>query len=388
MTPRPGFELQRFSRFANHSLEAVAATVLFLLTALPVQGQSTAPQLTTGKQIWEAGCAGCHGGGGKGAPDSTVGFEKPDTFPDFSACDQTTPEENRTWRSIISDGGPRRGFSQIMPSFRETLTDRQIDMVVDYIRGFCTEKGWPRGEFNLPLPLVTEKAFPEDEVIINSAANVTGTPAVETEIVHEQRFGVKNQIEIGVPVTFERPQPGRWYGGLGDVTFGAKRVMYSSLRAGSILSLQGEVIAPIGSVAHGLGSGVTTFETFTSFAQLLPHYSFIQFQTGADLPTDTKKEPQSYFLRTAVGKTFAQNQGFGRAWTPMVELVGARDLLDDAKFDWDVVPEFQVTLSRRQHVRAAFGVRIPATDTAGRSMQAMFYILWDWQDGKLLEGWR
>lgn len=72
----------------------------------------------------------------------------------------------------------------------------------------------------------------------------------------------------------------------------------------------------------------------------------------------------------------------------MVELVGARDLLDDAKFDWDVVPEFQVTLSRRQHVRAAFGVRIPATDTAGRSMQAMFYILWDWQDGKLLEGWR
>ena len=71
----------------------------------------------------------------------------------------------------------------------------------------------------------------------------------------------------------------------------------------------------------------------------------------------------------------------------MVELLADRDLQTFAKTNWDVVPEFQVTLSRRQHVRANVGLRIPATNTAGRPAQLMFYLLWDWQDGRLSEGW-
>ena len=98
----------------------------------------------------------------KGQPETTVGFEKPDTFPDFTECDQTTPEDNRAWKSVIRDGGPSRGFSQIMPSFSEALTSAQIDRVVQYMRGFCREPAWPRGELNLPRPLATEKAFPEE----------------------------------------------------------------------------------------------------------------------------------------------------------------------------------------------------------------------------------
>jgi len=46
-----------------------------------------------------------------------------------------------------------------------------------------------------------------------------------------------------------------------------------------------------------------------------------------------------------------------------------------------------VTLSKRQHVRANLGVSLPVTNTAGRSAQLVFYVLWDWQDGKLTEGW-
>jgi hypothetical protein len=32
-------------------------------------------------------------------------------------------------------------------------------------------------------------------------------------------------------------------------------------------------------------------------------------------------------------------------------------------------------------------VRTPATNTAGRPVQLMMYLLWDWGDGKLTEGW-
>src|SRR3954465_15837082 len=96
------------------------AVVLALGTpALFGQDAATKLNLTTGKEIFRAGCAGCHGPDGKGAPDTTVGFKKPETFPDFTDCAGTTPELDVDWRATIRDGGIGRGFSRIMPSFKE-----------------------------------------------------------------------------------------------------------------------------------------------------------------------------------------------------------------------------------------------------------------------------
>jgi len=88
-----------------------------------------------------------------------------------------------------------------------------------------------------------------------------------------------------------------------------------------------------------------------------------------------------------VGQSFAANRGLGRLWSPMVEFLADRNLSTGAKTNWDVVPEMQVTISRRQHIRANVGVRTPMTNTTGRPVPLMFYLLWDWGDGKLTEGW-
>jgi mono/diheme cytochrome c family protein len=342
--------------------------------------------LNTGKQIYQAACVACHGADGKGTPESTAGFNKPDSFPDFTRCDQTTAEMDTDWKAVIVHGGQFRGFSQIMPAFGEALTSKQIDEVIGYLRGFCRVPSWPRAELNLPRALVTEKAYPEDEVVTTATLNAQGTPGVENHIVYEQRFGVKNQIEIDMPFTFQQ-QNGTWYGGVGDTSLGWKREIFSSLRAGSIFSLQGEAIFPLGNKSRGLGTGVTTFETFAAYGQLLPGNAFLQFQGGAELPTHTDVVPQSLFWNTVVGRNFTQDKGLGRLWSPMVEFLANRDLATGAKTDWDVVPQFEVTINKRQHIRADIGVRIPATNTAGRQIQVLFYVLWDWQDGKLTEGW-
>ena len=71
----------------------------------------------------------------------------------------------------------------------------------------------------------------------------------------------------------------------------------------------------------------------------------------------------------------------------MIEVLGARELTGSASTAWDVVPQFQVTLSARQHVMAAAGFRVPATDKDQRETQFVFYLLWDWFDGGVLEGW-
>jgi hypothetical protein len=31
---------------------------------------------------------------------------------------------------------------------------------------------------------------------------------------------------------------------------------------------------------------------------------------------------------------------------------------------------------------------VPVSNTTGRNVQIVFYLLWDWQDGRLNEGWR
>jgi hypothetical protein len=71
----------------------------------------------------------------------------------------------------------------------------------------------------------------------------------------------------------------------------------------------------------------------------------------------------------------------------MVEFLADRELTTGAKTKWDVLPEMQVTLNRRQNIRANLGVRVPVNNTAGRSIQIVFYLLWDWADGRLNEGW-
>jgi len=381
--------LARKARLSERAI-AMATVCLFLVLATALRGQSAdktaATNSNSGEQIFQSNCAACHGKDGKGAPQQLRGFKAPDTFPDFTRCDQTTPEPNTSWEAAITYGGRFRGFSQIMPSFGQALTPDQIREVARYLRTFCTNPHWPRGELNLPRALVTEKAFPESEEVISTSVNAQGAPGVETHYIHEQRFGIRNQIEIDVPIKFDY-QDHTWYGGIGDVTFGYKREIYSSLKKGNIFSLFGGVIAPTGSTKRGFGSGTTTFETFAAYDQLFRNNVFVQTQLGGELPVDTMKAPQAMFWNTAVGQMFAPQHGLGRLWSPMMEVVMNRDFQAGAKTNWDIVPQMQVTISRRQHVRGSLGVRVPVNNTDGRPVQVMFYLLWDWADGKLTEGW-
>lgn len=346
---------------------------------------SRKPDAKNGKTIYEGGCIACHGANGKGAPQASTAFKRPDTFPDFSRCDQTTPEPNSAWKAVIVYGGPYYGFSTIMPSFKDLLSNDQIDDVVAYLRTFCPNPHWPRGELNLPRALVTEKAFPEDEFVISTAVNASGAPGLETHFIHEQAFGSKGQLEVDVPWDYQ-DQNHNWNSHVGDITFAWKQVMYSNLHTGSIFALQGGILPPTGSQKLG-GNGTTVFEPFASFDQLFRSNTWVQFQMGADLPRHPDITPQSLFWYTTLGQTLAPDHRLGRQWSPMVEFLATRDLQDGAKTNWDVMPEMQVTVSPRQHIRADIGVRTPFTNTAGRTPQVYFYILWDWAEGHFWNGW-
>src|SRR6188508_3294621 len=122
----------------------------------------------SGEEIFRWACAACHGADGKGAPLSQVGFDDP-PLPDFTDCGFNTPEVAADWFAIAHEGGPVRAFSRRMPAFGDALTEAEVDRAVTYVRGFCDDPHWPRGELNFPRSLVTEKAFPENEALLTTS---------------------------------------------------------------------------------------------------------------------------------------------------------------------------------------------------------------------------
>lgn len=363
-----------------------------VLPAVAAAQSRPAQGLTEGADLFAAGCAGCHGPQGSGAADSTIGFDKPSTYPDFTSCQQTSPEVQADWWAVIHDGGKARGLSRIMPAFGDLLTSEQITALVRYIRSLCQDRAWAIGELNLPRPLMTEKAFPESETIVTSTVG----PAAEgghghdsvTAVQYERRFGATNQIEILVPFAVAHDQSGMAQRGVGDAEFGIKHVMVSSARTGSIVSVLGVVTLPAGNSEKGLGTGTTVFEADATAAQMFRGNAFLQGQAGIEQGVNTDHAPRAGFVRVAAGKSFRADRGLGRMWSPMLEFIANRDFVTGASTDIDLVPELQVTLSQRQHVRGLVGVKLPVTNRADRPKQVGFYVLWDWFDGSLFKGWR
>ena len=351
--------------------------------------QETAPAargLTSGEAIYQAGCAGCHGATGQGAPQTSTMFDRPSTFPDFTDCSGTTPELDVDWKATITQGGHGRGFSRIMPVFAEELTSAQIDAVIKYLRTLCRDDRYPRGELNLPRPLITEKAFPESEAILTVGLPTSGPTSADSEFSYEYRLSARNQLEFAVPFASLRNESGVRATGIGDVAVGLKRVLFAS--HDTIVSGFAEISLPSGNSEKGLGSGVTTFSFHAMAGQLLPDDAFLQAQVGTDQPVNPDLTPRTIFWRLNAGKTFRQEDGLGRMWSPMIEVVGDRAFGFGELMNVDLVPQMQVTLSRRQHVRANAGWQSPVSNREGRSKSVVFYVLWDWFDGSLFEGWR
>jgi mono/diheme cytochrome c family protein len=80
-------------------------------------------------------CSVCHGVAGKGDGPSAQGLEpKP---ADFTDCKAMVKDSDEVLAKIIKGGGQGVGRSTVMPAWGESLSGRQIDELVKFIRSFC-----------------------------------------------------------------------------------------------------------------------------------------------------------------------------------------------------------------------------------------------------------
>jgi len=341
-----------------------------------------AGQPTTIPEMWGAWCARCHADDGSGkVNEPTVTVESMD----FTDCKLTSREPDADWERAIAKGGPGVGLSPLMPAFEDSLTADQIGAFVSHIRGFCKEPGWPSGNANFPRPILTEKAFPEDELVILPAishfSEDVGPSITEGlfKVVYERRFGKRSMFEIGVPLVTTNAFLTRT-GGVGDIDVAIKHVIYTGTNAGAvatphsprIVSVGLEVALPSGDRFKAHGRGATLFEPYISAGTMLRDW-YLQTQFKVELSTNTLRARAHVVYNTYVGR---DTSAAPTAWTIGVELNGENELVA-------LTPQVRKGLTGTGALAASVGMMVPLNKRETQGARWVGYLLWEY-----LEPWR
>jgi len=318
--------------------------------------------------MWGAWCARCHADNGSGkVTEPTITVEPMD----FTDCKVTTPEPDADWERAIAKGGPGVGLSSEMPGFEDSLTAEQIAGFVSHIRGFCTEAGWPSGNNNFPRPIITEKAFPENEFLLLPAVNHTRkrqAPSL-TDVsfvgVYERRIGKRSMVEVAVPFASHDHSAFRM-SGIGDIAVAFKHALYASSSAPRIVSLGLEAVAPTGNHDDGLGHGTFIFEPFITAGALLRDW-YVQVQFKSELPANTDRADRALVYNAYVGRDTSATPN---TWTVGLEFNGENRELA-------LTPQVRKGLTGTGALAASLGVMIPLNERQERGVRWVGYLLWE-----------
>lgn len=344
-----------------------AVLVVFILSgAVAVQAGQT-PQLpTTPREIYSAWCAKCHAEDGSGrVPVATV-----KTAPrDFTDCRLATPEPDADWELVTAQGGPPAGMSSEMPAFGEALQPEQLRALVAYLRAFCTEPGWPSGNLNFPRSMFTEKAFPENEVVIAPALSHRDGEQVGFALraVYERRLGRRAHAEIGVPL--ESLGAGQRSTGLGDVSVAGKYVLHTNRATTSIVTAGLEVTLPTGNERRDLGGGTTVFEPYVASGMAFGQ-TFLQGHLKYEFPARDPWSDRELLYNLYLGRSLDVTPA---TWTFGVELNGVEK-------EVAITPQARKALTRTGALAAAAGVRIPMINRSAQPVRYVGYLLWEYLD--------
>jgi len=352
--------------------------VFLLAAALAVSSPALANQQvvaatpTTIPEMWGAWCARCHADDGSGkVKEPTITVEPMD----FTDCRVTSPEPDADWERAIAKGGPGVGLSPEMPGFEDSLSPEQISGFVSHMRSFCKETGWPSGNNNFPRPIITEKAFPENEFLLLPAVSHETEPAsaaatdVALKVVYERRIGRRAMYEVAIPFynwDFQTSRDSE----IGDVSVAIKYAAYASETTPRIVSFGLETKLPTGELYKGFGTGTVVFEPYVAAGTMVADW-YIQAAGKVELPVDPLVD-RAYIYNLYLGR---DTSAAPDTWTLGVELNG-RELNGENRELW-ITPQVRKGLTGTGALAASLGVSIPLKYQGEKVVSWVGYLLWE-----------
>lgn len=324
---------------------------------------------------YQTACAVCHGPTGRYDP-TVPGVKALDPKPaDFSDPLFNSREPSGDWFMVTKHGGSPMGFSPSMPSYAGAFSDDDIDALVAHLKTLAGKHNYPPGDLNYLRPFRVKKAWLEDEVVyMNRFTAGDGDDVIWNALELEKRFLARWQAELKIAHEFEGGDEA-W----DEFEMGVKYALFDSLPMQLLLSGGLDWAFP-------LKGGDTSSEAIPYLAVgkgLGDHFS-LQASVKTHVPVEEADEGD---VEIALALHWMPSP-WPRSLNPAVELVaktpfesGDRDAVQ-----WTVLPELNVGLSRRGHVRAAAGVEFPLNERT-YDWRFQFYLLWDFADGPFWAGW-
>jgi cytochrome c553 len=271
--------------------------------------------LLHGRGVFEQNCIMCHGADAKGTGQLAAAL--PVRPANLTDCKLTGEDPVEVVQGIIRHGGPYAGRSPVMPAFGTVLSDSDIADVARYVKSLCADPDWVPGELNFPRPLLTGKAFPEQEVIAGGRFGRNGKNVSEYVGILEYRVNGRTNIEIKSRALSINPSIGPTESGIGDTTLSVKRVLAFSPLYRTLASAGVELTLPTGSDRRGLGDGSVVFEPYLRAG--VDWRQFVVQVAGAfALPARTSNINSEGKVDVAIGRYFFPDPRL--QITPMIEL--------------------------------------------------------------------
>tara|TARA_R110000782_G_scaffold191602_2_gene281414 strand:+ start:4041 stop:5153 length:1113 start_codon:yes stop_codon:yes gene_type:complete len=341
----------------------------------------------SGKEVFQNNCAACHGEVGNPDPENPM-FKESGILPaNFTDALFSSREPAKDWFLVVKEGGAAKGFSKIMPAFKEILSDLQIEKVINYIKTLAGEHLYPSGDMNFILPIRTKKAFPEDEVVwklrFQDDANNSSHDQIRNVIEIEKRIFKNTQLSLELSHKIDDGIDNS-HGNFYQIEPGIKQVVYQDPIKQFITSV-GALLA----IKTEESNSSDEFIPYIAIAKRLTKTLTMQGTARSTLPFENFSDGDVEISSVVHWSSSL----WPRSIKPGLELVASfpieRETGTSRKSFSQVslIPQAQVGLNKRGHIMLNIGAEIPLNDTHRYDYRGYAYLVWDFADGGLFDGW-
>ncbi len=360
--------------------------IFYLMMGFNISAVQAAEKVLA-KQIYQNNCASCHGAAGKPDPENPM-FKQLGILPaNFTDSLFSSREPAKDWFLVVKEGGAAKGFSNMMPAFKEVLSDIQIKKVISYIKTLAGKHEYPSGDMNFILPIRTKKAFPEDEVVwklrFQDDANNSNRDQIRNVIEIEKRIFKRTQLSLELSHKIDDGVD-NGHGNFDQIEPGIKHVIYENpsqqviTSVGALLAIKTEEsnssneFIPYIAAAKRLTDTLTVQGTARSTLPL-EKFSDGNVELSSVIHWSPSPWPRSLHPGMEVVASFPIDRGTGITRKSFSQL--------------SLIPQAQISLNKRGNILLNFGTEIPLNDTNRYDYRGYVYLVWDFADGGLLDGW-